>query len=392
MKQLKRDIIEIRDEFFTKRGWVRKKCPKCSADYFTKRDLPNCGSYQCTEGYTFLGIPAPKSYLELGVCLRRLREFFSVLGYSYRPPIAIVRQDERTLFASTAGQIYDNLIYGKTTHVETTRCVVLQPVIRLQGINLVGTIEGLSTSFVHAATECWNASGKEYFGTFNHWLDFFSELGLHVGGLCLKIKRANNDWAGNVVTSEMLKVNYGGLEIGVANFFLNIPQSEGKVATLSDIGVGAERLVWAVNKSPSYFDSIGPLSRAIMDERVILDAVRTATLMIASGVVPGHKNHGSKLRMIVGLIAKSAHYRELHNLVRHYYAQWASLITLLQTRDRTYAVLRQELDRNINLTINRALGIDEPFEQENEEFLRSIVRKKIVSIGRLREILRRKET
>lgn len=384
-----RSMIEAtRDEFFARRSWQRKQCPLCQESYYTKSDLPHCGSYQCSGGYTFTTIPAPKSYLEFGACITRLREFFKELGYPVQPPIAVVRSNERTLFASTAGQVYDDLIYGTVAKNEPQRCVVLQPVIRLQGIGLVGSMEGISNSFVHAATEAWNVSADEHFGVFDHWLDFFSSLGLHVGGLCLKVKQAENDWAGRTVISEMIKINYGGLEVGVANLFLNIPQANNAMATLSDVGVGAERLEWAVNKSPSYFDGIGPLSCIIL-ERVTLDAIRTATLMVASGVVPDHKNQGSKLRALIGLVADYAQRVNLYELVRYYHGQWASLIDLPVSREHTYLVIWQEVNRTLNLKTNRALGIDEPFDQNHEEFLRRAVQKRTIPISRVWDITRR---
>lgn len=382
-------IEATRDEFFARRSWQRKQCPLCQENYYTKRDLPHCGSYRCSGGYTFTTIPAPKSYLEFGDCIARLREFFKEHGYPTQSPIAVVRSDERTLFASTAGQVYDDLIYGTAAENEPRRCVVLQPVIRLQGIGFVGLTEGISTSFVHTATEKWNVSADEHFGAFDHWLDLFSSLGLHVGGLCLKTKQADNDWAGRTVASEMIKMNYGGLEIGVANFFHNIPQADNVVATLSDIGVGAERLAWAINKSPSYFDGIGPLSYVILIERVMLDAIRTATLMTASGVVPDHKNQGSKLRALIGLVTEHARRVNLYELVRYYYGQWASLIDLPVSREHTYSAIWQEINRALNLETNRVLGIDEPFDQNHEEFLRRAVQKRTIPISRVWDITRR---
>lgn len=102
-------IEAARDEFFARRNWQRKQCPLCQERYYTKRDLPHCGSYRCSGGYTFTTIPTPKFYLEFGTCIARLREFFKEHGYPVQSPIAVVRSDERTLFASTAGQVYDDL-------------------------------------------------------------------------------------------------------------------------------------------------------------------------------------------------------------------------------------------------------------------------------------------
>lgn len=382
-------ILATRDNFFASRNWQRRQCPLCLEEYYAKRDMPHCGSYRCAGSYQFLNIPAPKAYLELDACASTLRSFFTGRGHNPHQPIAVVRDDDRTLFASTAGQIYDDLIYGQSRQEEIRRCVVLQPVIRLQGIGFVASLDGISTSFVHSATECWNVTAEEHYNVFDEWLDFFSSLGLHVGGLCLKIKRADNDWSGRAVSSEMLKINYGGLEVGVANFFFNISQSSETIATLSDIGAGLERLVWAINKSPAYFDGIGPLSSVIIYKRAVLDAVRTATLMAGSGVAPDHKNQGSKLRAMIGLIVEEAQYLNLYELARYYHRQWTSFVDLPTTREQTYSVIWREIDRGLNLETNRALGIDEPFEQDHEEFLRGAVRKRTIPIVRLWDIKRR---
>lgn len=382
-------IVAVRDSFFASRNWQRRQCPLCLEEYYAKRDLPHCGSYRCAGSYQFLNIPAPKAYLEPGACANTLRSFFTGRGHNPHQPIAVVRDDERTLFASTAGQIYDDLIYGQARQEEIRRSVVLQPVIRLQGIGSVASLDGISTSFVHATTECWNVTAEEHFNVFDQWLDFFSGLGLHVGGLCLKIKRDDNDWSGRAVTSEMLKINYGGLEVGVANFFFNIPQPSETIATLSDIGVGLERLVWAINKSPAYFDGIGPLSSFTIQKRVVLDAIRTATLMAGSGVAPDHKNQGSKLRAMIRLIVEEAHRLNLYELARYYHRQWASFMDLPTTREQTYSVIWREINRGLNMETNRAFGIDEPFEQDHEEFLRRAVLKRTIPIARLWDIRRR---
>ena len=389
MKESDSAIVAVRDDFFARRSWQRKQCQFCLEEYYTKRDLPHCGSYRCAGGYPLLNIPAPKVYLELGACAENFREFFTTRGYRLHPPVAIVRSDERTLFASTAGQVFDDLIYGQSPQRDPQQCAVMQPVIRLQGIGLVASLDGISTSFVHTATECWNATTEKHFNSLDQWLDFFSGLGLHVGGLCLKLKCADNDWAGRTVTSEMLKINYDGLEVGVANLFFNITHQSGDIATLSDIGVGLERLVWAVNKSPAYFDGIGPLSSVTIHKRVALDAIRTATLMAGSGVVPDHKNQGSKLRAMIGLIMEEAQHLNLYELVRYYHRQWTSFVDLPVSREQTYSTIWSEINRGLNLETTRVLGIDEPFEQGHEEFLRRAVQKRVIPIARLWDIKRR---
>jgi dipeptidase E len=341
-------------------------------------------------GYIFTSIPAPKSFLELDAFLIQLSKFFEGRRYPVQAPLPVIRNDERTLFASTAGQVYDDFIYGNAVQNNPRQCVLSQPVIRLQSIDIIGSTEGFSTSFIHAATEKWNANIEDHLKTLDDWLDFFSYLGLHVGSLCLKIKQEDNDWMGRTVTSEMIKINYGGLEVGIANFFLNIPQNNDGMATLSDIGIGAERLVWSINKSPSYFDSIGPISYVIILSRVLLDAIRTATLMVSSGLTPGHKDHGSKLRLMTGIIADQIQHVNLYELVRHYYDQWAKLIKLSLSYEQTYLTIWREANKVLNLKTNYVIGAGEPFDQNHEDFLRRAIQKRTITIEGIRNMRKKK--
>lgn len=348
MKKLNYAFPVMRDELFACRGWQRKRCPHCSGDYYAKRGQSHCNSYACSGGYTFLSVPSPKRQLDLGACVSALTAFFNGRGYKSHQPIAVVRKEERTLFASTAGQIYDHDIYGEVTEESVKRHLVVQPVIRLQELESIPLTDGIASSFVHGATECWGVAFKDHLETFDQWLDFFSELGLYVGNLCLKVEQDGNDWAGRIVTSEMLRIHYGGLEVGVANFFFDIPQPACRVATLSDVGIGLERLVWAINKSLKYLDSIGPFPYVRINKREVLHAIRTATLMVGSGVVPSHRNHGSKLRAMTKIVAGGAYALNLYELVGYYYRQWSTLTgDLSVTQDQVYSIILGEVNREL---------------------------------------------
>lgn len=380
MTEIEFRIASAENEFFSRRGWKLKQCPFCNRGYYTKRDLPSCGSYNCSGGYLFLNHPSPKAYLRFNECADRLRTFFSAAKFQLSSPIAIPRKDERTLFASTAGQIYDDLIYGRNLCDYARRCATLQPVIRLQDVELIPSLDGVSTSFVHSATESWNIQPDEHFNTLDKWFDFFSANGLYVGNICLRKWRENNNWSAHTVTSETLDINYAGLEIGIANFFFNIPQLSGAKALMSDIGVGFERLVWAINKSPSYFDGIGPLSDILSHKREGLDALRTATLIAAFGITPDHKNHGSKLRAMIGIAAKESKNSNLYELVRYYYRQWASFIALPLSHEQTYLTIWHEINRSLNLKTNLLWGVDESIDQENDDYLWKLINKKSIPI------------
>jgi len=351
--------IRIREEartFFEDRNWHQRKCVNCGSLYYAKAYDDNCGSYDCDGGYAFLQIPSPRTFVPFVDLKEPVRCFLEERGYQETDPIAVKRRDkERTLFASAAGQIFDGLIYGGTEK-GTRNAFCLQPVIRLQCFPYVGGTEGFSTSFVNVGTEGWNVSPQEHFKTLDDWMDLLSELGLYVGNLTFKQESAMNDWDGMEVPAESLKIEYRGLEIGIVNYFYDILQRDDGRATLSDISVGLERLAWAINKSDSYFDAIGPLRYSVIGDVPYMDSLRTMALMCASGVRPGPQNHGSKLRMFAQRVTRPFEMMPLDELTRFYYSQWARFMDLTANLNTTMNVIRNEVNRQTNIAINQILG------------------------------------
>jgi len=382
------DFITARDNFFLERGWCLKQCPKCSGFYFTKKDLANCGAYTCVgDNYTFLDIPAPKDFIELDLCQSHFLDYFNGHGYQKVSPLNVTRENERTLFASAAGQVFDCLVYEKKQQVDFHEVCVIQPVIRLQGIDLVGETEGFSTSFLNAGIDQWGATIDQHFIALDRLLDFFSLQDFYVGNLCMKYSYGENDWSNKNVFADMLRINYGGLEIGIANYFSEIPQNNSLPVSMSDISIGLERFLWARNKTASYFDAIGPLTYAMRGDTILMDTLRTLTLMAGSGVMPGHQNHGYKLRLIANRISNPLQKIPFSELIEFYYKQWSSVISLPIPMASVNNIIEREIDRNAILALNERLGVDESIRQTQEEFLHSLLKKKIFSLAQLRCLL-----
>lgn len=373
---------EVRDSYLLNRGWELRRCPKCSSGYFTKKRIGNCGSYTCNQGYTFASAGSPRQPIELEPFARSMAPFFVGCGYDVASPFGLVRVDERTFFASAAGQVFDTAIY-EGHEPESTNVFIIQPVIRLKKMDQVGVIEGFATSFLNAATEVWRASPERHIEALDRWLDFFSACRLYVGNLCLKISQEVEDWDGRTVQADSLKINYGGLEVAIVNFFSGIKQPIGE-ATLSDISLGVERLTWAINKTGSYFDAIGPLSDALENRVVAMDAVRTMALMASAGVVPGHKNHGYQFRLVAKSAAEAVRDVAVRELIAFYYAQWARFLKPECERSLVEREVVREVDRNVNLTINELLGTSVDCNQPREGFLRALLRERRLTPDKLR--------
>lgn len=386
MRNIHEDYISVQKEYFDSHGWNLKTCPKCNSAYFSKRTLNTCGSYECENDYTFLKLGARREFFELEECYKTSIDFFRSKGYEVAHPIDIVRKSERTLFASVAGQVFDDAIYkGQSTSSSNIVCV--QPVIRLQGESLVGKIEGYSTSFLNMSTDRWNSTPKEHFEAFDNWLDFLSTQGLYAGNISLKTNYEDNDWDAFHVHSEALRLNYGGLELGIANFFIDIPQPNERIATMSDISFGLERVVWAVNKSKSYFDAIGPLIYVLYNPNkiMLMDSIRTTTLMAAFGVTPAHYDHGGKFRLLTKKVAKSFGLAPYKELSEYYHNQWSKFINLKYDSNVCGSMIMQEIERNLNVELAQALGFKWISNDVPEDYLHSLLKNRKIRLSQLRE-------
>ena len=386
------DVLSAIDVYFSKNRWSLKSCPLCSAQYFTKRDLDTCGSYACLKGYPFLAIPAPKQPKGLLNLHKELSSFFTALQYVQIPARSVFRKNERTLFASTSGQVFDDVIYhGRPVSARDVFCA--QPVIRLQFADQVGAIEGVATSFVNVATDRWSSTAEQYVEAVDAWLTLLSKQGFFVSNLTIKRRYAENQWGDKVVHAEMLKFNYGGLELGVANYFLDIPLSDGTQATMSDLSFGLERIAWAINKTASYFDAVGPLSQTIRSKVVFMDTMRTLTLMAASGVNPSPHDHGSKFRMLAKRVNTQTEgfVRDARDAVEYYYAQWGTFIQFPRMLQVISHIVRAELDRNVNCELQELTGFTGDTDDSQEEYLQELTSKHL-STNQVRELLKRKES
>ncbi|MBD3361224.1 hypothetical protein GF358_00345 [Candidatus Woesearchaeota archaeon] len=358
------------EKFLEHKGWKKSKCRWCNTDFFYKKYNNSCGSFNCEGGYKFLNYPSRKDFLETGIIRKIIKKNFEKIHFFEENPILIKRNNERTLFASAAGQIYDKLIYEREHFEDILRKIVFQPVIRLQDHEQIADLEGISSSFITAGSEIWNSPIKEHHQSLDKWFDIFSELGILVSNFNLKYKPDINYWQDKKVPSESLKINYRGLEIGIANFFYDINITN-KKTTFSDINIGLERLAWAINKTDSYFDSIGPIECILTCTQEKIDALRTLTLMAAAGVVPGTKNHGQKFRILSQKLSTPLDIFPFYELVDYYYNQWSQYIDLTYDNKRTLKIILTEVERMKKQSLIDKYKLNIDFKKDFTEMLKN---------------------
>lgn len=174
-----------------------------------------------------------------------------------------------------------------------------QPVVRFTGErDDQGCLkDGFLTSFVNLSCVLRLANVSSFTELLDVWLDVLSAVGMHAGRL--QIVGNLQVWDRGPVSGITLHILDEG--VGCADAVLLWRTVEPHRMAI-DIGSGLERLRWRLSPSPWLKTTFGDLARSFNAE--MLDAVRTATLLVMSGIEPGPRSAGSALRRVCRRIPK----------------------------------------------------------------------------------------
>lgn len=377
-------------EHLDSRGWQTRICVSCGNDYFAHslNCREECGRYNCA-GYEFLSSPQRKGYLTSDELSKQISDHFVKVGYVRINAIPVIRSLGHSLLTGSAGQVNDELIFGEAKLIEAPM-VLSQPVIRLHSVTLPEQ-DGFSTSFINIGTEHQNCDFAQYIEHLDEWLSILNDLGLYIGDLTLESHISIQNWSQGEFENYVIKVFYRGLEIGVLNYFQDVPIHSGNKRTnIGDCSFGAERLCWAINKTPRYFTNIGPIVESVNENcKRYLDMIRTSVLMVASGLESSGKGPGSKLKK---LMIENLDIHKALNLsaLQYYYEYWSLFIELNRPHLEVAMYLATEWDRLRALKLHRiANQLDrkacirlpreaESFEEYMQEILRNVSDKKVL--------------
>jgi hypothetical protein len=287
---------------------------------------------------------------------RRLSQHFGNAGFTTPTPRPIVNPTGETLFTSAALQVIDPVVHeGAPRHEEPM--IVAQPVIRLNSTDAVGLPEGFSTSFVNIGTEQVVRTFDAFGAHLGAWLAGLRSVGLEHSRLCLIAEPVR--FRGGRYEGWYLVLDHGGIEMGEAIAIDTVRGHPGM--KVLDFGFGLERILWAVNGTPTYYDSIGPLSERLEGHVALVDAARTAMLMAMTGIEPGHRSHGYRMRQAVGRLADQVDGFDVpERVLLHSYDYWSSFLVPTVPPAESLHVIGLELMRRTNLRLCRDLGIEPP--------------------------------
>ena len=169
-----------------------------------------------------------------------------------------------------------------------------QPVVRFTGDrNDDGDLlPGFATSFVNVSLVQPVPSVDEHAALIDIWLSVLSRIGFHTQHLTISGSLAI--WHRPPVAGVTLHIRHQQLALGDAVLLMN---ADDPTFLATDIGSGLERLRWALTGRSWENTVYGHLADAATN--ATLDAIRTATLIVGSGITPASRGAGSSVRRLL---------------------------------------------------------------------------------------------
>lgn len=319
--------------------------------FLTERNWSPRNANDVTE-YVKAGAKPPSNFLEKPPkrllpsayeLTSRIRTFFAARAYkeAVQNDVAYQGAIPDTFLVCAGVQYFRDCFWGEKPALIGSYFLP-QPVIRMNQFNRIG--QGISSSFVNLSTVQLNPTMDAHLTHIDTWFDLLSELGLYVGDFSIKRVPSNRyafgkngNWAKTAGIS--LTLNYGNLQVGDAGF-IKVPAAQNQLL-VSDVGFGLERILWAVCKTPYYFDMIGP--KDVPRNIKISDSVRSAVLLRMSNISKEQKDAYHQYKKFIKRLAQEQGHFDLFKYVKHYYSFWSQFIKPSKDAVAVYDLISDDL-------------------------------------------------
>jgi len=215
--------------------------------------------------------------------------------------------------------------YLKRRHLHTySSGFIPQPVVRLTGRRADdGTLQsGFLTSFVNVSIVQPIKTVDEHVALVDSWIAVLSAIGLHAR--YLTIAGTLRTWTRREVGGITLRLVHGEMILGDAVLLWNTADP---AFLASDIGSGLERIRWAVIRD-EWTEVVYGRPLCATATAGTLDALRTATLIVGSGIAPAHRGPGSVARRLLRASATAVGTLGLSRVVRWAHDYWSLVCPL----------------------------------------------------------------
>lgn len=389
--ELLTNTYKVINKFMIERGWLECRCSACGKNFYLKTSSTasksSCGWGQCAIGpYSFFDSIKRKRIMSPRQVCTAICEHFERTGFKIETPRNITNLDGDTDLIIAGVQIFDGAIHQNQKICER-KMIMAQPCVRMQFKGLVGLQEGISTSFINICTEVANINLGEHLQILDKWYDAFSRLGLHMNDFAIVARKSTNDWGTGKFPAINLFFVYKGLELGDASYFF-APRVDKTFMPISDIGFGLERIVWAINKTNSYFDVLMPCTAG--ENREMLDSCRTLSLLALCGVRASNNGSGLQYRRFAKVLSEKYYGQDIFYILAYYFDYWSQFIKPTVDKDIALKSIRLEIERYINLKISKALKISTPEMETTEDYFNRLVyNHNNININDLRETIKK---
>jgi len=197
-----------------------------------------------------------------------------------------------------------------------------QPVVRFTGKrDTAGHLEdGYLTSFVNVSRVEPVKTVDDHAAIVDDWIGVLSRLGLHARHL--ELVGNLGVWRRGTVDGITLHFRHAGLELGDIVLLWN---AEDPSYMVTDLGTGLERLRWTIARRPWPNLIHGSLAKCADPD--VLDALRTAVLLIGSGITPAARGPGSAVNRALRLITPDVAPLGVGAAVRVFHRYWSLTAT-----------------------------------------------------------------
>ena len=315
-------------KFFHSNDYIRKKCPKCKAFFWTldkSQDL--CGDKSCVE-FSFIGNPFGKKKLSLSEVRESFLSFFEDNNHSRLcypetfercPVIARWRSDIYLTIASIAD--FQPHVTSGEVPPPANPLVISQPCIRLNDLEEIGISGRHLSMFEMMGHHAFNKNTDEIYWK-EQTVDFCDKYFVNNIGIPReKISYKEQLWFGGGNAGPCLEVLAGGLEIATL-VFMNMKEDingdfeiEGKKYSpnplnIVDTGYGLERISWITQGTPTVYETVFPdVIKWIKDNSQnkkdmtsiysLADHSKCLAFMLGDGIVPSNVKSGYLARLII---------------------------------------------------------------------------------------------
>ncbi|MFE7424993.1 hypothetical protein [Streptomyces sp. NPDC057545] len=249
-------------------------------------------------------------------------------------PLRWGRETELTI---SAVQALDPLLKDGRPHTYRSGFLA-QPVVRFTGQrDVTGLLkDGFLTSFVNVSRVQPVKSQDEYGAVLDSWLTTLSRLGFHARHL--RIYGTLRPWRRRQVEGITLRFAHLNLTLGDIVLLWHTDHPD-RLAV--DLGTGLERLAWARTQARWHDLIYGRFAQAAPP--ATLDAIRTATLLLGSGIAPAARGANGVTRRAVSAIDPYAARLGVSAIVRDAYDYWS----LLSPLSAPWSEVARGIDREV---------------------------------------------